>query len=416
MTAPAALSACSIGRGYGQPWNLAPTLEVTENAAEDPDHAEEEDDEDDPDSVLAKASTMLYQLQNTWVEDRRAEIDTLWKQLEWQYGVDVSREGDEYASIFASGSGAEVTEASDSAAPGAEPPAMQDDEAAREADQNLDAARAQLQSARSLRSRIEKALTEDSGVERESDPACLEVVEDDNKLTYLRREVERLQEALQRPPPAVEDTGHSGASGTEGAMVSSELTGSLSALSRWVEDMERISSTSAGHWSTSAAEQAVGRSLSPPRSNNQRRETSSTQRQLPTPLRSSRTGFGSSPTSKRELARIAEERAMEWAASGKPSPLKASCKSPSGANGSPQTTKGGLLRPTATIIAAVSAEATQTLSPKAVDAVGMRSEPSFPSAKKEPDDMARQLDEILSEFDEIDRIYESSLCKTLKYA
>lgn len=65
----------------------AALLSIGESTVADPVEGEEQADSDDEemDEIVAKASTLLYQVQNTWAEERRAESEALWRQLEEQY-------------------------------------------------------------------------------------------------------------------------------------------------------------------------------------------------------------------------------------------------------------------------------------------------------------------------------------------
>ncbi|CAK0836903.1 unnamed protein product [Prorocentrum cordatum] len=69
--------------------------------------AEEDDSEEfaDPADLLAEASTAIHRLQNSWREERREAVGTLWRQLEAEYGVEA---GEVPGAFLAGAGGAEL--------------------------------------------------------------------------------------------------------------------------------------------------------------------------------------------------------------------------------------------------------------------------------------------------------------------
>eukprot|EP00929_Paragymnodinium_shiwhaense_P002391 TRINITY_DN102619_c0_g1_i1.p1 TRINITY_DN102619_c0_g1~~TRINITY_DN102619_c0_g1_i1.p1 ORF type:complete len:478 (-),score=101.65 TRINITY_DN102619_c0_g1_i1:58-1491(-) len=410
---------------------LAETADRAESEDVEPCE-EEEDDNLDEEGLLAKASTMIYQLQHkSWLEDRRSEVEGLWKQLEERYGVKVSGETahtlqmlDAELQAELQGGGAAISGAACSSAGQAEPadssvPSPDDDaEELEAAGSVLDASAEQLEAMRRLRSAVEARLQQHppslepgstcgGGYPEAASPARRPSTADERRLESLRADVERLREASSNSE-SVSTTLPDDSPGDLLPVVAPSVAGEgdslLPALEQWVEDMRWLTMAGAlpGDGST-----VVGKAAQPP------------VRDAPTPLRR---GPGScSPLSKKELARVAEERAMDWAAakaSSCGSPTKAAFpKSPNAAATTPVMGKRGLASP-------LSSRKLQNGSPLLTSlVVSAGGSPKGATADKHGESPARpqtameaQLDDILKECDEIDRIHEGLLRRKLTCA
>lgn len=417
--------------------------------------AEDDDDLLDDEGMLAKASTMIYQLQHkSFLDERRAEITGLWQQLEENYGVKVSSDTaqtlqalvDEMQAEIENGgatsSGSAVGGAfSSSSASVMAPTALAEatplnaDEAAEleAAGEILSQGSEQLQAMQRLRSQLEASLlgggtADANGLGPAScsadDSSCGDGARrpqttEQRRLKELRSEVERMREASSKDKELAteEDARHTGTaevlvlastSTSGGPSPEERLSG---ALEQWLEDMRWLSAADSTTAATAVAANSAELRGRQPASQQQCRA-------LPTPLRR---GHGSSsPASKKELARIAEERAMDWAAAAtKPargSPTKAAglaaksspkakaqqdgsgldlLRSPLGSQKLQQ--KGSaLLRDLVPTAAAGSPSGT---------AAGNLLPTSTTSPERPKTAMEKQLDDILNECDEIDRIH-----------
>jgi len=385
----------------------------------------EEDEEDDlsdygadPEPLLTNASTMLYQLQNTWREERRTELGQLCRELEMAYGLkpsaglldeiltprpqcsDVS-ESSAAASLPGADpsdtSGAEGTEPEPEAEGSGDPNAEETDNSAEAV---CRAAAHQLVCIQELRRQLERrrASAADAAESRAplaDDAAVGEVAvaglsgdgaEDAQRLAALRREVEELR--VKATEPAQESQIHIAKCEDQiraqhGAVLEITPISELSALDKWIQDMKKFCRDTAG---TSQCPSLPSRCA-----------------------QSSTTGA----LSKKTMAQIAESRAVDWAtqqkdygnpcvspSSGSPAARLRFAK-PQGTGTSPKRASS-LLSPTA------SSSGRATV---ATPLNGGRAPTSSSSGPKEDKSaVEQQLDEILSEFDEIDRIH-SSICK-----
>jgi hypothetical protein len=357
----------------------------------------DEVEKQDTGSLLSEVGTVLHDLQSRWAEERESEIQRLWHQMEAEYELSLPRcdpgtpalgslraRAGTGAAGFLSGTTRDRQEEGISTGDcGASPDEFS---AEVEADVVTEAARRDLESAQELRRSVEARLASSSAeaVSETNVPAPDIGAEDDvARLTQLRQSVERLRAraeefpALSRPLVGAEGSGSDTAEvppmstvATLGEMI--ELADPpFSALDDWIEDLRMFNS---GVWKNHSTQP---RAVASP----QRNRNPNSLRQ-PASLRSP----PASP-SKKEMARVAEEKAMVWNSgqrNGLTPRLKAEQPSPCR---TPKTTlqaaRGGLL-------------------PRG---------PSSPSAHDQAhaqpiSTVESQLDDILKDLDEIDRIHD----------
>jgi len=362
-------------------------------SAEDQEETGQEEATENPAHLLDEASTLVQHLQQNWACERRTEIDQLWHQLEAEYELVLPKEAPDTPAVgrlhpkqlesclidAPSEEDVEISCAVHSTAD------VTADEA--EADKAVHEARRDLEATRKLRQRLEASLAASSSsvvnCEAFGPQAAAQDVEaaaDNARLDGLRREVERLRSqsaslAFAAPPSPT------GAAAAARAAVEAAADGpGLTALDAFVDEMRMFShrhETSSSH----------GRANSMAKGKGALRAVASPQRVRNGGPRSPSSGSPGSP-SKKEMARLAEERAMEWVASGRQSlgsPIMKKGK------GSPKNSAPPLATSLLSTRSSFSGEAVSTR----LDTLGS------PSTALE-----RQLDDILLELDEIDRIHE----------
>lgn len=280
---------------------------------------EEEEDafseaDGDPANLLTDASTMLYQLQNTWSGERRAELERLKHQLQESYGFAVPNEmleallnsriaGDAAARGDIMPGGPEAA-----AGPEAAVPAGTETEIEAEAEAVVECAIRELAAARELRQALEERqrvrCANLAGSEAEAlvaevrQPVAVGDLErplaqdkaDAERLAVLRREVERLkakqQQQQQQQCSDLESSNlEAGSPSSRGSapphLHRRTVASNFEALDKWMEDMKLLAS-SAG------CGRAVASKVSSPKNG--------------------------SPPSRKAMAQVAEAKALEWAA------------------------------------------------------------------------------------------------------
>jgi hypothetical protein len=404
---------------------------------------EEDIEVENDEETLARASAVVHQLQHNWVQERQHAIDELWQQLEQEYGFTPSR--DLLDSLDGNGVSRDPTgepHASDGLEGASATVASRSVEA--EADQLTKEAAEDLAAARELRHRLEAtARAECSGL---LDDAQL-LTETGNRISdaaqalpsrrpstapspmaaSLRMEIDRLRradESLGDNVAAVAATPISGIA----QLIQEEPPPLAGDLADWFEEVRILSSIVPG--SSSPTGMALDGGPRPPRGV-EARSSPSTPKSSPS---------SSTPRSKRELARIAEERAMDWdaarrngGANGAAVGATATGATAHGGGegptrlgtsitGKPPVKPGGLAKNSFTCLQPLlSSDGTAglflnahigTLSgARCFEAVGTSQAPgstSTPNGSLAAGTAAElQLDAILSECDEIDRIHES---------
>lgn len=391
---------------------------------------------EDSGRLLQEAASVVQQLQSGWHEERQGEIDELWSQCEAEYGFSLSREAPGAPALGSlranAGCGAvgllsgytESCAMACSSAADASFPSELPAEAEAEADATAEAARLHdLEATRELRRSFEAkraANSLEANVKAKgqvlTQRAALQTQADSRRLDTLRMEVEKLRARDSTANAASTELGDAASSSSEAllpptptasaAMTASALVAPswVGALDEWMEDL-RVLGIGAGE-DLGSREQRRGQGASPARA-------------VASPMRV-RTANGARPSSsllspkkspsKKEMARIAEQQALEWSAAGSPkgssighgrgslSPRSSSGQhSPSRRSpkaGSPKTalmTIGGLVG--------------DGLPSGGVSPVLIPESNSSPT--KEPASaVERQLDDILKELDEIDRIHD----------
>jgi len=300
---------------------------------------------------------MLYHLQNSWPAERRQAIQQLWNELEEVYGTKPPYSV--LQSLLTSGIrnnlGDEAKYSSFNPKTRRKGAAQykEDTEAEESADALVYAAARDLEQARQLRQRLEAAHKEGhEGTAPSNDFATEANTEDSERLQALRKDLERLKQAeavLEQPAPDTKiETDDVRYWNLDAGMAEPEE------LHRWMQGMQLLSAVNTPSCSPSSRRTCSGDAKK-------------------------------APLSKKEMANIAEARAMEWA--GSPTH-----KSPSLKVASPQ--RKALQR----VCTDTPVHGTADGTTSAVD------QSSSDSA------MLKQLDDILGELDEIDRIHDS-ICK-----
>eukprot|EP00927_Polykrikos_kofoidii_P036069 TRINITY_DN30498_c0_g1_i1.p1 TRINITY_DN30498_c0_g1~~TRINITY_DN30498_c0_g1_i1.p1 ORF type:complete len:561 (+),score=123.38 TRINITY_DN30498_c0_g1_i1:127-1809(+) len=484
-----ARAAVALGRfngvgGYPPPVCTAPVATIQ-------DEQEEEDHDEfdaNPSEMISQASMLLYQLQNTWLEERRSEVGALWQSMEEKYGMTLPREqAESLFTSFRGGGDVEVegdgslstadqsTTAASSAAAfasdGADEFVESSAAATAQADITIESAAGDLERVRALRQLVEDRISSSAcGVptvssafgstsgatswaskpQKSTARAGSMATNDAQRLAQLHKELAQLRTLAHRSPSpelgATEDSfgqsavpasfanspfaaPHEGvgtptcadSSKSVGAITCSRSAGrptpaelcqpaphqdefekKLAALSQWVEDVREIADGPCTDGGGAAGEGAW--------------------RQPPTPLRrGNAAAHKSSPQlSKREMARIAEERAMGCSGVTDGSGLESgfantgSCwrrakKSPvrTPQAGSSTGKKGGIgAMVFSSSGGALTGGARTQVSP--TSAAADKKEPLLPeeTATDTRSAMERELDAILAECDEIDRIHD----------
>jgi hypothetical protein len=348
-------------------------------------------------SVLEEASSVLHGLQTGWQEERQDEISRLWSQCEAEYGFVLSRDVPGTPALGSlratAGYGASGMFGSLSSSSGAYPTPCEvptatavESHAEVEADAVTEAARKDLEATRELRRSIEMKLANKSDGEASElkalkQRAAGEAKIEGRRLSDLRMDVERLRSKAAQMSTA--DAVATPAA-TAALEVSEQMAPENGALDDWMEDLRSLC-------------REAGEDIRTPHlaSREQSRAVASPMRiRTATGVRSPNSVLSPphSP-SKKDMVQLAEQRAIEWAAgqhsardrvSSSPR-LKSGQSSPSRSpKKSPLANRGGLL-------GAPLISGTSELSP----------------AAREPASAAeRQLDDILAELDEIDRIHD----------
>jgi len=462
------------------------------------DGFDEEDDEDDgdedgygadPSEMLLEASTMLYQLQNTWMEERRAEVAQLWRKLEGEYGFSIPEADSLQQDLLRGGSrrNASAPSSSERGGGGAEAevaagPDLSATTALSPTDSPvcntsaiLDRAADDLQVARALRNRLQEEQLLRRSQEAGSAPPTPSAVagliagaeaKDEERLLDLRRQIQQLRDNEDRfstqagsgdrgihgsdagnglgrelnrrlrfdlgehdfqsdspslpsaaVPPSLLRSGDNGggeSSGRCGGANTLHLASAGSALDHWLEDLRLLGAVGGAATPLSLASPSSGGS-----------SPSQASRLRPT----GRASAAAPPLSRKAAARAAEAKALEWAASRgragvcslSPAPASPSSAALQAQSQSPS----GLRRTSTTSVAAIAAAPITTSVPAVLG--GTATSASVAPAAAAPSDrghgggdegeeldeaalMAKKLDEMLSELDEIDRIH-SDICK-----
>jgi hypothetical protein len=382
------------------------------------DELEAENDEE----TLARASAVLHQLQHTWVEERKQAIDDLWQQLEQEYGVTPSRElldsldgnggcretaGESTTSPSVSErapDGALELAAADAASAAAEAAA----------DQITKNASKQLESVKALRCRLEAARISDNspvGAPLDTLPTSRPATAPTPMAAALRRDIDLLrqkEECIHGDTSVAARGSGSVASGI--CQLLPEEPELAEGLAEWFEEVHVLSGLR-GKSSSAGSPKESSKTLSA--------KLLFTQASPATP------NATSSPRSKNGGARIAEECAMDWDAarrgagaavgaaathhSESPPKLVSSCM------GKPPAKPGGLTKSGFTCLQPLLVcDGSSNLGPAGLllnanlgTLAGTRCDTLAGAAEL-------QLDAILSECDEIDRIHES-IQKTLSF-
>lgn len=347
-------------------------------------------------SLVQEASSMLHQLQSGWHEERQSEIDQLWSQCEAEYGFVLPRDAPGTPALGSlrarAGYGAAGLLGSLGNGTLIEPcieanPVNSPTEAEVEADLATEAAQRDLEAARERRKRIEAMLatkSEQASVLKQR--VTTETEADARRLESLRMEVERLRAKADTLSSTDASPSRSNEDADEEAVPIAPPTPAaaaairsvdlarpeLEALDEWMEDIRVLSSEGA----LRRDQGRVKAVASPMRVRNASAASSRSPRSGPsTP---------SSP-SKKEMARLAEQRALEWASGQSPRPTPGQA-TPSRSPKSPsRSARGGLLGGGSNLPTTPEQPLASTDGPSAVE---------------------RELDDILKELDEIDRIHD----------
>jgi len=375
-------------------------------AIEEEEEDEASDDGGDPEPLLANASSTLYGLQNTWREERRSELNRLCRDLERSYGLapsaglldEIMTPRPECSNVTESSLGGEPEPEVDSRGP-----ESAEEELDEKADAVCAAAAAQLESIKELRCQVQERLqtptadamrlrtvppAEDGTAgEAAALPASLEspADEDAKRLAALRLDVEHLKVKATEPTEQsllevaeCEDQIRA----QHASVLETKPISELAALDQWIHDMKKFCRDPAG---------TSKRSASP-----------------------SRRCGANGVLSNRAMAEIAEAR-MD---SSVQKDHEESCCSPSGGSPTASRLRGSKLQSSGSPSRATK-KASSLLSPtasssgRATVATPLNGRgAASPSQKgnEEKSAVEQQLDDILSEFDEIDRIH-SHICK-----
>lgn len=367
MTAPPSLLAeMSDGAFADDSLDAGPSIELVDEGAlaQEPidEESVEDDDEEhqDPSTVCDSASTMIYQLQNCWTGERKEELDALWQHLEAEYQMKLDMGQDALATVledFDAPSGEGSNEVDGAKADDIDVDDVAVDESAR-----------QLTASREKRRQIEAQLSSTKGQLSHllvgADRPPLETLpEDDYRLTSLRRDLEQLKLKAEANAVAATPAAADPAEPAPAVQLSSVCTGvglssvaEFGALGKWMEELQLLNHE---------PPQASARNSSP-----------------------SRKAAG---LSKQAMAQIAESRALQWSATqgGKESSPTLACCVGRG----PEQLRGESLGDAGY--------------PGGKLDASMHGKVSTPSSAT---DLASQLDAILAEFDDIDRIH-ADLCQ-----
>jgi len=413
LTAPACAGHAPFAALTRSTSGVAP--EAVDERESEVEAQEEEAEEEDPRAVLDEASTMLYQLQNGWAEERRQELSRLARQLEEEYGVSAPAEDEQEAlwmmDFRNSADGAAPSSPTGGSSKVLEACVADPEDETCEADAMVDAAARQLEAVRlrllrrqeqqrqgtlaipSSPSRSAAAAGAADRATRAAAPAGgREADADEERMAGLRQELELLRAREREPQAPLSPAPASDAVDVNGAPVPSVGLGSghvgseLTALNEWLEDMRLLvgsGGSAAGSLPRSPASASAGVGV------------------LRSPVSPSGARSPAAPLSpsKREMARMAEERAMEWASGGQA--RGSSRKRVDGAKGS----LGAVLSPA---LCGVSPRKSLGSRPPASPMAVASPPPGGPRREKLAVEV--ELDAILGELDEIDRIHDG-ICR-----
>jgi len=404
-TAPAASSV--------EHWSSTTPVVATLVASPEEDEDDLSDCNEDPEPLLENASTTLYSLQNSWRDERRAELGRLCRDLEASYGLKPAAELlDEILALRPESS--DVTESSaaggmlavdspEAAEPEPEADAgetrsPEEEELDSEADAICAAAAQQLESVKELRRQLKEcrqtpvgdaadsrvlfpaeAATAAGDMEGAADQAA-------KRLAALRWEVDKLK--VKATEPTEQSLLHIAECQDQiraehGDVLQTKPISELTALDDWIQGMKKFCRDTAG---TAAGPAQLPRARASP----------------------------ACTPSRQAMAQIAEARATEWAAQQE---HEGSCRSPS--SGSPtahlhaaKPQRRGCSPKKASSLLSPTASSTGRAT-VATPLNGRVSVSPSSGAKEEKSAVEQQLDEILHEFDEIDRIH-SHVCELVR--
>lgn len=220
------------------------TQDTQEVDGEEEDNSEDDTDVDedlqDPAVLNAKASAAIYQLQHQWLQERQAEVGRLWEQLEQEYGFRLS-EHDPVRQLEDFRSAADGADSAEAVFAALLPPVADDNvagvdtEAQARVDDVLGLARNDLEVAQNFRQQLEQR--------RSSASACPVNIAPDAesaRVDELRREVRLLQ---QRAQHAWEDTSALELPASDREL--DEISGS-EALTQWADNLRLLGAIGAG--------------------------------------------------------------------------------------------------------------------------------------------------------------------------
>jgi hypothetical protein len=376
----------------------------------------DDDGREEPEVLLDKVSTVLHDLQSRWAEEREQEIRQLWQQMEAEYGMEISRCAPGTPAVGSlrakAGSGApgflsgKLGMSEDDLGANLSVIAPEHVEEETEDDVVTEAARRDLEASRAFRRHMEARLATFSAANLDTvtstsstcSPSGMESEADAARLAQLRLEVENLR-AKAAAPSVLQVDGVDNLSRDKETDVEL-IEPPLSALHDWMDDVW------ASSFSLSKIRGKTPRATASPQHGSGHLKRATLSRSSPsTPTKKEMARLAeekamewnegrhkglskpSSPT-KKEMARLAEEKAMGWNESinkGLSPRLKLGPNSPGKSPEKPiQLAKSGTR-----LHESIS-------SPKAIDP-----KPVMNSASTVED----QLDELLKELDEIDRIH-----------
>jgi len=153
------------------------------------DEVEGDSDDDataDPGAVLTAASSEIYSLQHRWPEERRVELEALWRQLEAEYNLELPLD---IAKIN------NDEEAGDGLATSDEAEELSRNLAEAETDAHAEVATQQLAAAREMRSRVEAALgqTRQLATDERLSAMRASAQKEEERLAELRQEVDMMR-------------------------------------------------------------------------------------------------------------------------------------------------------------------------------------------------------------------------------
>jgi hypothetical protein len=272
----------------------------------------EEDDagREEPEVLLDKVSTVLHDLQSRWAEQREQEIRQLWQQMEEEYGMEISRCAPGTPAVGSlrakAGSGAPgflsgtLAVSEDDLGANLSVIAPEHGEEDNDDDVVTEAARRDLEASREFRRHMEARLATFSAANLDKvtsisstcSPSDVESEADAARLAQLRLEVENLR--AKAAAPDVFQVDHVDNASRNKAIDVELIEPPLSALHDWMDDV----------WASSFSLSKI-RDRTP-------RATASPQHGSGHLKRALHTRSNPSSPTKKEMARLAEEKAMEW--------------------------------------------------------------------------------------------------------